>query len=259
MKIICLTEESVEILYLLKREKFIEGVSAFVKRPAAAMKLPKVSYFTSSNLDKIVSYSPDMVLGFSDIQKDIAKDLIERGQDVWIANHRSIDGILKYIKKLGFLVDAKEETLNLLEELKDKIDKAKIVASDLSYKPKVYFEEWDDPMIGNIQWVSELIELCGGIDINKEKSRGILAKERFLTSEEIIRKNPDIIFGCHCGKKVKVEKIKQRPGWENINAIKNGQVFELEPEIFLQPGPAPLVDGIIILQEYFKSWQKYSV
>ena len=255
MKIVCLTEESVETLYLLGKENLISGVSSFVKRPEAAQLLPKVSLFTSSNIKKIVDLKPDLVLGFSDIQKDIAKELIEKGIDVWIANHRSIDGILKYIQKLGYLVGAYDETNKLLRQLEAKILDTKEFASSLKRKPKIYFEEWDEPMIANIGWVSDLIELCGGVDINKEYSKGILAKERFVSSKDIITKDPDIIFGSWCGKKVKVKSILNRDGWSNISAIKSKEVYELSSDIFLQPGPAPIIDGIDILKEIFLKWQ----
>jgi iron complex transport system substrate-binding protein len=257
-KIICLTEESVETLYLLGRESLIKGVSAFVKRPNEAQKLPKVSFFTTSNYTKILDKNPDLIIGHSDIQKDIARDLIELGQNVHIANHRSIEGILNYIYMLANLVDAKEEGTKLLRQLEHKIKMAQNFAETLKVRPKVYFEEWDDPQISAIQWVSELIELCGGIDINKSVSKGNLAKERFVTHEQIIAKNPDIIFGCWCGKKVKIDSIKKRENYDKIEAIKNNQVFELAPEIFLQPGPAPILDGIDILIGYFRNFEQES-
>jgi iron complex transport system substrate-binding protein len=255
MKIICLTEESVETLYLIGKEDLISGVSSFVKRPKEAQGLPKVSLFTSSNIDKIIALKPDLVLGFSDIQKDIARELIEKGIDVWIANHRTLDGILMYIQKLGYLVGAHKRTDDLLNQLQAKIIDTQDFATKLNKRPKIYFEEWDDPMISNIGWVSDLIELCGGIDINKEHSRGILAKERFVNSQEIIDKNPDIIFASWCGKKAKIPSILNRDGWHNIQAIKNKNIFELSSDIFLQPGPAPIIDGIDILKEVFLKWQ----
>lgn len=257
--IVCLTEESVETLFLLGKSHLIKGVSAFVKRPEEAQKLPKVSFFTSSNIKKIKQHNPDLVLGFSDIQKDIAKDLIGEGMNVFIANHRSIEEILDYIALLGRMVDAQDETDKLISRLEAQIEKAKRFAQGLKIKPKVYFEEWDDPMISAIQWVSELIELCGGIDINKEMAQGKMAKERFVDPLTIIEKNPDFILGCWCGKKVKIEAITSREGFGQINAVKNGDVYELEPEIFLQPGPAPILDGIDILLEMFETWNKKQV
>lgn len=250
-RIICLTEESVETLFLLGQQDRIVGVSAFVKRPDEAQQLPKVSFFTSSNYPKILAHKPDLILGHSDIQKDIARDLIELGQNVFIANHRSISEIFSYIHMLGRLTGADEASSLVLERLESKVQEAREFAKTLPRKPRVYFEEWDDPMISAIQWVSELIELCGGEDIFATKSQGVLAKERFVSHEDVIKANPDIIFGCWCGKKVKTDSIKTRSGYENIRAVQNRKVFELKPEIFLQPGPAPLLAGIDILIEYF--------
>ncbi|MEX0798333.1 MAG: ABC transporter substrate-binding protein [Bacteriovoracaceae bacterium] len=254
--IICLTEESVETLFLLDKAHLIKGVSAFVKRPKAAQSLPKVSFFTSSNIKKIKSHNPDLVLGFSDIQKDIARDLIAEGMNVFVANHRSLSEILEYIEMLGRLVDAPAETKALIGKLNSKIDMAKSFAQALKARPKVYFEEWDDPMISGIQWVSELIELCGGIDINKELANAKLAKDRFVEPLTIIQKNPDLILGCWCGKKVNIQKILDREGFDKIRAVQTKNVFEVEPEIFLQPGPAPFLDGIDVLINIFKEWSK---
>lgn len=254
-RIICLTEESVETLYLLGKLHLVCGVSAFVKRPEEATKIPKVSFFTSSNYKKILTHKPELILGHSDIQKDIARDLIELGQDVYIANHRSIDGIFKYIRLLSNMVGAFSEGDKLLETLGNKILMAQEFAQSLHRKPKVYFEEWDKPMIGAIQWVSELIELCGGISVTHDKSSGILAKDRFVMDREIIEANPDIILACWCGKKVNIPSIIERDGWSEISAIKEGNVRELAPEIFLQPGPAPILDGIDILIDIFKNYK----
>lgn len=258
-RIICLTEESVETLALIGKLDLVVGASSYVKRPKEALSLPKVSLFTSSNYKKILELRPDLVIGFSDIQKDIARDLIELGLTTYISNQRSLEEILNYIMMLSRLVDAKEEGEKLIKKLLKKINEAKTFSKQMQKRPKIYFEEWDAPMITGIRWVSELIELCGGIDINKEKSRGILAKERFVSSEEIIAKNPDIIFACHCGKKVKLDKIYKREGYDKVGAVKTKNVFELLPEIFLQPGPAPILDGIDILIDYFTKWQKETV
>lgn len=257
-RIICLTEESVETLFLLGRGHLIVGVSAFVKRPEEALKLDKVSFFTSSNYKKIIDKKPGLILGHSDIQKDIARDLIELGQNVFIANHRSIQGILQYIQMLSNLFDAKDEGEKLLSLLESKIAYAKELTKNLQYRPKIYFEEWDFPHISAIKWVSELIELCGGENIFALQGEGILAQERIVQSEEIIKNNPDIILACWCGKKVKVDNIKSRVGYEGINAVKNNQVFELAPEIFLQPGPAPILDGIDILMDIIKNFNQES-
>lgn len=253
-KIICLTEESVETLFLLGKQHLIAGVSAFVKRPIQATKLPKVSFFTSSNYEKIAQLGPDLILGHSDIQKDIARDLIELGYNVFIANHRSIEGILGYILLLGGMVGARDQAVQLVQCLENKIKLAQNFAQQLERRPVVYFEEWDDPAITCIQWVCELLELCGARVLFSDKSRGILAKERFISHRELVHLNPDIIFGCWCGKKVKIEAITQREGWNEIKAVANKRVYELAPEVFLQPGPAPLLDGIDILMNYFQRW-----
>lgn len=255
-KIICLTEESVETLFRIDMGHLVAGVSSFVKRPEEATKLPKISLFTSSKVDKIVQMEPDIVLGFSDIQQDIAKELIAKGLDVWIANHRSIEGILKYVSTLSKMVDAKEKGEQLIQVLNSKIQQAKEFAKTLKVRPKVYFEEWDDPMITAIEWVNEIIELCGGESITSSVAKQKMAMDRVVTSQFVVENNPDIIFGCWCGKKVKIEKIKQRENWQNIKAVQNNAVYELEPEIFLQPGPAVIIDGIDILMNYFKEWDQ---
>ena len=253
-KIICLTEESVETLYLINRSEYIAGVSSYVKRPEAAQKLPKVSLFTKSNYKKIKEIAPDLILGYSDIQKDIARDLIEMGFNVQISNHRSIQGILDYIYQLGLMMDAKEETLELLSQLNHNIKKAQEFTKNLQRKPKIYFEEWDEPRISAIGYVSDLIELCGGINIYAHNSKEILAKDRFVDDLTTIDKNPDIIIGCWCGKKVKIKNITSRDGFKNTNAIKTDDVLEVEPEIFLQPGPALLTDGIEIMMDIIQKW-----
>jgi iron complex transport system substrate-binding protein len=254
LRIICLTEESVETLFEIGAGELIVGVSSFVKRPDAAMKIPKVSLFTSSNIKKIKDLNPDLVLGFSDIQKDIAKELISEGIDVWIANHRSLKDMFRYIRTLSLMVDRKREGEDLLKRLGDKLIEASEFSKTLREKPTIYFEEWDDPLISAITWVSEVIELCGGQNIFKENSRAILAKDRFVTHEEIIAKDPDIIFACHCGKKVKIDNIKNREGYLDLGAVKNNFIFELEPEIFLQPGPAVVIDGIDQVISIIKEW-----
>ncbi|MAX66229.1 MAG: ABC transporter substrate-binding protein [Bacteriovoracaceae bacterium] len=253
-RIICLTEEPVETLYLLGKEHLIVGVSAFVKRPKEAQKLPKVSFFTSSNYKKILEKKPDLVLGHSDIQKDIARDLIEMGQNVFIANHRSLEEILQYIQLLSRMVDASQEGEKLIKKLRNKINEAKEFTKTLHRRPKVYFEEWDEPQISAIKWVSELIELCGGENIFASKSDGLLAKERFVSNADVVAMNPDIIFACWCGKKVQLSSFAQREGFSEVSAIKSKRVLELPPEIFLQPGPAVFLEGINILIEHFKSF-----
>lgn len=255
-KIICLTEESVETLFRINRGHLIAGVSSYVKRPDEALNLPKVSMFQTSNYKKIKEIDPDLIIGYSDIQKDIAKDLIEMGYNVFIANHRSLDELLNYIYQLGLLVDAKEEVMALLKDLENKISFAKEFAKTLKVKPKIYFEEWDEPRISAIRYVSDIIELCGGIDINRNISKGFLATERVPEDLTIIDSKPDLIIGCWCGKKVKISSIKERDGYDVIPAVMTDHVIEVEPEIFLQPGPALILDGIDILINIIKSWSE---
>lgn len=250
--IVCLTEESVETLSLIKKLELVKGVSIFVKRPKEAMKILKVSQFTNSSVEKIVELGPDLVIGFSDIQKDIARDLIGAGLNVFITNQRSIGEILDYILMLSRLVEAKNEGEELVNNLKTIIENAKLVK--LKRKPRIYFEEWDGPYISSIRWVSELIEICGGEDIFSNKSFSSLAKDRIVTPEEIKILNPDIIFACWCGKKVKLDNIRNREGFKEIEAVKKNQLFELAPEIFLQPGPAPILDGIKIMSNIITMW-----
>lgn len=253
-RIVCLTEESVETLYLLGEERRIVGVSAFVKRPPETKNLKKVSAFTSANISKILDLKPDLVLGFSDIQKEIARDLIGEGVNVFIANHRSLEEILDYVGMLGRMVDAHEKTAALVEGLKKKLEETREWSKSLSIRPKVHLEEWDEPLISGIQWFAELVEACGGELCFPEKSRSSLAKDRYLTHQEVITANPDLIFGCWCGKPVDIHSIERREGYDRIKAVLDKEIYELEPEIFLQPGPAPFVDGLDIMRQHIENW-----
>lgn len=253
-RIVCLTEEAVEFLYAIGEEHRIVGVSAYVKRPQEATKLPKVTAFVSGHIKKICDLKPDLVIGFSDIQKDLARDLIAEGLNVFIANHRSITEILDYLEMLGRLVNKQEETEFYLDTLKIKLYEAELFAKSLVKKPRVYLEEWDDPMITGIKWFSQIVELCGAENVFSKASQSSLAQDRTLVSEQVINANPDIIFACWCGKPVIIDSIRSREGWSDIAAVKNNQVIELEPEIFLQPGPAPIISGIDIIIKHLKDW-----
>jgi iron complex transport system substrate-binding protein len=253
--IVCMTEESVEVLYALGLSDLIVGVSCYVKRPEKAKSKPTISTFTSANLKKIIDLRPDLILGFSDIQKDIAKDLIGAGLNVFITNQRSLNEILDYIMMLGNLVGAGDETRQYIIDLENKIKWARDYSAKFKVKPKVYIEEWDNPQICGIEWFSEIVELCGGEVVHKDKSQSSMATDRIISVSDVASANPDIILACWCGKKVQMGTILERKGFENINAIKNNAIFELEPEIFLQPGPAPIVDGIDILLEIFEKFQ----
>lgn len=242
-KIICLTEETVETLYLIGRSDLIAGVSKYVERPPEAKtNHPQVSQFVRSDIELIVSMAPDLIIGFSDIQKDIARELIGRGLNVFVTNQRSLTEILNQILLLGRLVGESAKTEALVEGFKLKLENQRKISAGRT-KVRVYFEEWDHPRLSGIQWVSELIEACGGENIFKHKT-GSLAAEREVSDEEVIALNPDVIIGCWCGKKVKVESFAQRPGYQLVKAIQKNHVYEVDPAVFLQPGPALFVDGL---------------
>ncbi len=242
-KIICLTEETVETLYLLGREDLIAGVSQYVERPPEAKKHPQVSQFIRSDIEQIVIMEPDLVIGFSDIQKEIASKLIGRGLNVFVTNQRSLDEILNNILLLGRIVGEEKKARNLVLSFEQKLEHFKKKSSDLKFRPKVYFEEWDHPRFSGIKWVSELISACGGENIFADRI-GAMAREREVTDKEIIERNPDIIFGCWCGKPVKLDSFAKRLGFNQVKAVQNQAIWELSPAIFLQPGPALFVDGL---------------
>lgn len=255
-RVVCLTEESVETLYALGLEDRIIGVSAFVERPAIAKQLPTMSVFTHANLKKIAEAKPDLVLGFSDIQKDIARDLIGMGLNVWIANHRTLDEILDYIVALGSLFGKRKAALDYVATLEDCLAQAKELSAQWKRKPRVYIEEWDEPRLSGISWFSQIVRACGGDDIFAQKSKGSLAKERAVLDSEVIAANPEIILACWCGKPVDIDSFAKREGWSELTAVKQNNIVELDPAIFLQPGPAPFVDGIPQLLRIFGQFDK---
>ncbi len=257
-RIVCLTEETTEALYLMGEQDRIVGISGYTVRPAIARKeKPKVSAFTSAKIDKILDLNPDLVLGFSDMQADIAAGLIRAGVEVHIFNQRSIEEIFKMLNTLGALIERPEKAARLIDGFKSNIDKIKEKAHSLSRKPKIYFEEWYDPYICGIQWVSELIQLAGGVDCFSSMAKNGLGKNRIIADDElIIRANPDIIIGSWCGRKFKPEKVSRRAGWQAIGAVKDNQLYEIKSADILQPGPACLSDGVSQLQEIIFKWQK---
>jgi iron complex transport system substrate-binding protein len=257
-RIVCLTEEPTEVLYALGEQHRIVGISGFTVRPSSARKeKPKVSAFTSAKIGEILALKPDFVIGFSDIQADIASALIKHGVEVWISNHRSVEGILDYITRLGALVGAADKAEHYAAGLRANLAQIAQQVALLPKRPKVYFEEWDEPLISGIQWVAELIRIAGGDDIFPELAAQSLAKNRIMADgEKVIERNPDIIFGSWCGKKFRPEKVAARHGWQDISAVKNTQLFEIKSPIILQPGPAALTDGIQEMAKHIHAWAK---
>jgi iron complex transport system substrate-binding protein len=248
-RIVCLTEETVETLYLLGEERRIVGISGYVGRPARARReKPRVSAFTSADVPKILDLQPDLVLTFSDLQADIAATLIRHGIEVHAFNQRTVLQILDMIKTLGAMIGAADRAERLAYELTVSVTGARKKAAQLPCRPKVYFEEWDDPMISGIGWVSELVEVAGGSDIFADRASCQLAKDRIVTAEEVIHHSPDVIIGSWCGKKFRPEKVAQRPGFDCIPAVKHGALHEIKSSLILQPGPAALTDGLAALQ-----------
>ena len=243
-RIVCLTEETVETLYLLGEQDRIVGVSGYAVRPKQVRKeKPRVSAFTSADIPKILALSPDLVLAFSDLQAEIASSLIKSGVSVMTYNQRDIAGILAMILHLGATVGQELRALKLVNQYKSRMASIRAQAEQRS-PIKVYFEEWNDPMISGIKWVSELIEIAGGTDIFPNYANQAAAKDRFVTSNEVILAGPDVILASWCGKKVRPEKIANRPGWDTIPAIQNGRIREIKSPLILQPGPAALSDGL---------------
>lgn len=257
-RIVCLTEETTETLYRLGAEDRIVGISGFTVRPPRARKeKPKVSAFTSAKIDRILELEPDLVLGFSDLQADIAADLIRHGVEVHVFNHRSVDEILTMIRTLGGMIGEQDGAAALANELADGIAAIRAEASDSGPRPKVYFEEWDDPPISGIRWVSELISIAGGDDCFPELAREPLGKDRIIgDSDEIVRRAPDMIIGSWCGKKFRAGRVAARPGWDAIPAVRDGELHEVKSALILQPGPAALTDGLTELRRIIAAWQK---
>jgi iron complex transport system substrate-binding protein len=255
-RIVCLTDETTETLYLLEEQRRIVGISGFSVRPARARKeKPKVSAFTSARIDKILALEPDLVLGFSDLQADIAAQLIREGVQVHVFNQRSVDDILTMIVTLGALVGAQAKAEALIERLSAELAAIRQAGARLTRKPRVYFEEWDEPPISGIQWVSELIEIAGGVDCFADLARAPLAMDRVIRDPgEVVRRAPDIIIGSWCGRKFRPEKLQRRPGWLDIPALRTGQIYEIKSSDILQPGPAALTDGVRQLHAIVRRW-----
>ena len=243
-RIVCLTEETVETLYLLGQEHRIVGVSGYAVRPARVRKeKPRVSAFISAHMPKIMALEPDLVLTFSDLQADIAADLLRQGVPVLGYNQRDIAGILAMIRSLGALTGVPQQADALATTYETRLADIAAAASGKP-RPVVYFEEWDEPMISGIRWVSELIEIAGGRDAFADRALEPAAKDRIIDPAQVIAAKPDVILASWCGKKVRPERIASRPGWQQIPAVQNGNIIEIKSPLILQPGPAALTDGL---------------
>ncbi|MDD2926197.1 ABC transporter substrate-binding protein [Rhodoferax sp.] len=257
-RIVCLTEETTEWLYLLGQQHRIVGISGYTVRPRQARdEKPRVSAFTSARVDKILALQPDAVLGFSDMQADIAAELIRHGVQVTVFNQRSLAEIFSMLYQVAAMVGQAEPGLARITALQQQLQALAQASACLPRRPRVYFEEWDEPHISAIRWVSELIGLAGGDDCFPELAAQPLGKQRIIADgAEIVRRNPDIIIGSWCGKKFRPEKVAARAGWQDVNAVKNGQLFEIKSADILQPGPAALTDGVAALRRIIHHWSQ---
>ena len=257
-RIVCLTEEPTEVLYALGEQHRIVGISGFTVRPAIARKeKPKVSAFTSAKIGEVLKLKPDLAIGFSDIQADIASELVRHGVEVWISNHRSVEGIVDYVRRLGALVGAGDKAHAYAGKLRRGLDEVVRQSASLPQRPKVYFEEWDEPQITGIRWVSELVGMAGGDDVFPEMAAESLAKHRIVADPgEVVRRAPDLILGSWCGKKFRPDKVAARPGWAAIPAVRDGELHEIKSPLILQPGPAALTDGVREMARIIQAWSR---
>ena len=260
-RIVCLTEETTEWLYLLGEDARIVGISGYTVRPRRAREeKPKVSAFLSAKIDKILALKPDCVFGFSDLQADIAALLIRAGVQVTVFNQRSVDEIFSMLYQVAAMVGQAEQGLQRLQQMRAQLDAIQSTAATFKRRPKVYFEEWDEPHISAIRWVSELMGLAGGDDCFPELAQMPMGKDRIIASGQIIvDRQPDIIIGSLCGKKFRPEKAAAREGWQDVPAVRTQQIFEIKSADILQPGPAALIDGVAQLHQIFQQWEaKYA-
>ena len=255
-RIVCLTEEPTEVLYALGEQQRIVGISGFTVRPAGVRReKPRICAFTSARIDRILDLKPDLAIGFSDIQADIARELIRHGVEVWISNHRSVPGILGYIRRLGAMVGASGRAEAYACELEQRLARLRAAGAGLARTPRVYFEEWDEPMISGIAWVSELIGIAGGMDVFAERAACALARGRIIGEpDEVVRRAPDIILGSWCGKRFRPERVASRAGWQAIPAVRDGELHEIKSPAILQPGPAALTEGVDAMHRIFRTW-----
>ena len=259
-RIVCLTEETTETLYLLEEDWRIVGISGFTVRPARARReKPRVSAFTSARIDKICELRPDLVLAFSDLQADIAAALARAGIEVHLFNHRSIAEVLRMVRTVGAMIGCEAKARALATRLEAGLEAVAARACALQRRPRVYFEEWDDPLISGIRWVSELIGVAGGEDCFPELAVRPLGRDRIIADPlEVVRRAPDIILGSWCGKKFRPERVRARPGWAEVPAVRAGYLCEIKSSLILQPGPAALTDGVHAIQQVIFQWAQAS-
>ena len=250
-RIVCLTEETTETLYLLGEGDRIVGVSGYTCRPPEARKKPKVSAFINARFDKIEALKPDLVLAFSDLQADIARELIRRGYPVYTFNQRSVAEILQMIRIVGALVGRADAGDALASTLEAGLDDLRARAAGFTARPRVFFEEWDEPLISGIRWVEELVEIAGGDPIFPELRDKALGKDRIVDPARVVERNPDVIVASWCGKAMKKRTIVERPGWDRTNAVRDDEIHEIKSTYILQPGPASLTDGVRQLHQIF--------
>ena len=257
-RIVCLTEEPTEWLYLLGEERRIVGISGYTVRPPRAREeKPKVSAFLSAKIDKIVELQPDCVMGFSDLQADIASQLVKKGIQVTIFNQRSVAEIFSMMYQLAAMVGQVEQGLALIQTMQNRLLEIEAAAASLKRRPRVFFEEWYDPHISAIAWVSELIGIAGGDDCFPELAKEPMGKGRIIADgADIVQRNPDIIFGSWCGRKFRPAHVRARPGWQDVNAVKNDQLFEIKSADILQPGPASITDGVEQIHKIIMNWNE---
>jgi iron complex transport system substrate-binding protein len=243
-RIVCLTDETTETLYLLGEQDRIVGISAYASRPQEARTKPRVSAFRDANYEKILALAPDLVLAFSDVQAEIAGELVRRGVTVLAFNQRSVAQIFEMIAMLARVVGKERAGEALIESLRSGLDEIREAAKSFPRRPRVYFEEWDAPLISGIEWVEELIEIAGGEPVFPELRRCGKAQERVVDPAEVLKRDPEVILASWCGKRVKKEAIAARAGWSGISAVRNGHIYEIEGDSILQPGPASLTEGV---------------
>ena len=252
-RVVCLTEETTEILYRIGAGDLVAGVSGYTVRPPEARKKPRVSAFITADVPKIEALDPDLVLAFSDLQADIVRELLKRGHTVVAFNQRSIEEILQAVCMVGALVGRAREAEQLAGELEANLARVRAEAAKLPRRPRVYFEEWDDPLISGIRWVSELVEIAGGDDVFPELRERHDGPGRIVTADAVRDRAPDVILASWCGKKVRPERIRARPGWDAIPAVRANRIHEIKSALILQPGPAALTDGLARLHEFISS------